>query len=113
MASAASDCDQAHDSEQNVAHSDTVEVRRAALDELLHLHVARAINHLPDANAAHPELAHCVCRLQTGVLPPVCWAKPERTHNPWRSSAALPMQWGGMDALLPKARYPAHGAASH
>ena len=53
MASAASDCDQAHDSEQNVAHSDAVEVRRAALDELLHLHVARAIDHLPDANAAH------------------------------------------------------------
>ena len=120
----ASDRNQAHDSQQNVAHSDTVEVRRAALDELLHLHVARAIDRLPDANAANPELAHCVCRLQTGVLPPVCcsamtstvagaWAKPERTLNPRRTSAALPMQWGGMDALLPKARYPAHGTASH
>ena len=53
MASAALDRDQAHNSQQNVAHSDTVEVRRATLDELLHLHVARAIDHLPDANAAH------------------------------------------------------------
>jgi hypothetical protein len=67
------------------------------------LHVARAIDRLPDANAANPELAHCVCRLQTGVLPPVCcsamtstvagaWAKPERTLNPRRTSAALPMR---------------------
>ena len=85
--SAASDRDQAHDSEQNVALSDTVELRRAALDELLHLHIACAIDHLLDANAAKPELEHRVRRLQAQTCYCRCDAQRYQ-HSSWRLGQA-------------------------